>query len=382
MKIVLDPQTYNEQKFGGISRYYTELYLALNKFDGVQIVCPLVYSDNLHLKEAGLFQNYRNVLFDPGFWPKFINKKVAKFFRKHNRKLTTDLLEKQQFDLFIPTYYSPYFLESLQGKAFVLTVYDMIHEVLPQYFVRDKSTVPDKKLLMEKANKIIAISQSTKNDIIAIYPHINADKIEVVHLSYSIKRDENVKLQLPEKYILFVGNRSDYKNFDFFLKAIAPVLIAQKDLFLVCAGGNPFKPKEQQLIADLGVSEKLIQQNFEDNELATYYSNAKCFVFPSEYEGFGIPVLESMACGCPVVLGNHSSFPEVAGEAGVYFELNNPTDLRNKILSLLEDENLRKEYIDKSLQQARKFSWEKTAQKSLEIYREAASLNVQHEVAY
>ncbi|MFT3795767.1 glycosyltransferase family 4 protein [Flavobacterium sp.] len=373
MKIVLDPQTYNEQKFGGISRYHTEVFLELQKNPQVQIECPIVYSDNWHLKEAGLFQNLRNKIFNPNFWPKFVNKKISKTYKKANIKASLQKLKKQDFDLFIPTYYSPYFLEALGNKPYVLTVYDMIHEVLPQYFTRDKHTVPNKKRLMEKADKIIAISESTKNDIVKIYPHISADKIEVVYLSYSIKHDDSVHLNLPKKYILFVGNRSDYKNFAFFLKSIAPTLLSDNDLHLVCAGGNPFTANEQKMIADLGVGKKLIQRNFEDHELASYYSDAKCFVFPSEYEGFGIPVLEAMACGCPVVLANHSSFPEVAGEAGVYFELNNEIDLRSKINLLLNDEALRQDYIAKGLVQAQKFSWKKTAQESFEIFKTVVS---------
>lgn len=373
MKIVLDPQTYNEQKFGGISRYHTEVFLELQQMHEVTIECPIVYSDNWHLKEAGLFQNFRNKIFNPNLWPKFINKKISKFYKKANIKASVQKLKKQDFDLFIPTYYSPYFLEALGNKPYVLTVYDMIHEVLPQYFTRDKHTVPNKKLLMEKADKIIAISESTKNDIVKIYPHIDADKIEVVYLSYSIKHDDSVQLNLPKKYILFVGNRSDYKNFAFFLKSIAPTLFSDADLHLVCAGGNPFTAIEQKMIADLGVANKLIQHNFDDHELASYYSEAKCFVFPSEYEGFGIPVLEAMACGCPVVLANHSSFPEVAGEAGVYFELNNEIDLRSKINSLLNDETLRQDYIAKGRKQAAKFSWKKTAQESLKIFKTVVS---------
>jgi len=93
------------------------------------------------------------------------------------------------------------------------------------------------------------------------------------------------------------------------------------------------------------------------------------FIFPSEYEGFGIPVLESMACGCPVVLANHSSFPEVAGDAGVYFELNNEVDLKNKVVSLIENETYRNQMITKGYIQSKKFSWEKTAQECKELFK-------------
>jgi glycosyltransferase involved in cell wall biosynthesis len=374
MKIILDPQIFNEQKFGGISRYFTELYLALSQESSVDIECPLQYSENMHLKEAGLYQNYMNQVLNQRWLPKFIKKKILKKIKSINIKNTIKTLHQGDFDVFIPTYYSPYFLDSLNGKPFVLTVYDMIHEILPQYFTsaNDFETVKNKKLLMEKATKIISISESTKRDIIKIYPHIDSRKIEIVYLSHSIKPKNVVELDLPKEYILFVGNRTIYKNFLFFLKAVAPILQSNPKLFLVCAGGNRIYSNEQKLIKELKLSQQVIQRNFEDYELSAYYSNAYCFVFASEYEGFGIPVLESMACGCPVVLANHSSFPEVAGDAGVYFELNNQDDLKQKVEKLVYDKQHRDIYISKGYEQVKKYSWQKTADECLKVFQKAA----------
>lgn len=368
-KLLLDPTIFNLQEYGGISRYYTEIYSALENEENVAITCPLLYTENIHFKESLLFQNsfqYRN---------RFLIK-YSKIFRRYlPRKLkrktipkTIALLEQQKFDIFIPTYYFPYFLKHLNGKPYVLTVYDMIHELYPHYFDYDKDTVPNKKLLIENATKIIAISQSTKNDIIKFYPHISPAKIEVVYLAHTIKTQVEVNLVLPEKYILFVGNRLNYKNFLFFLNAAAPLLAADKNLVILCAGGNPFNEEEAILIAELGCEQQVLQENFKDAELSTYYKQALCFVFPSEYEGFGIPVLEAMACGCPVVLANHSSFPEVAGDAGIYFELNNEADLRDKILFLINSSENRNIYRNKGSLQAGKFDWKKTTEECLKVY--------------
>jgi glycosyltransferase involved in cell wall biosynthesis len=372
MKILLDPQAYNMQQFGGISRYHTEVLVALQDVPGIEIECPMVYSDNLHIKEYRLFENFQNKLVNAPLMPKFLKKKLVKKFRKQSIKLTKKALAKQDFDVFVSTYYDPYFLENLGNKPFVLTLHDMIHDIFPQYFTRDKFTVARKKLLLEKATRVICVSENTKKDILKFYPHINASKLDVVYLSQSIDTHSNAKVSLPEKYILFVGNRTIYKNFNFFIKSVAPLLTADSNLFVVCAGGNAFEKDEITLIQSLGIFNQIIQNNFEDNELASYYSNAKCFVFPSEYEGFGIPALEAMACSCPVVLAHHSSFPEVAGDAGVYFELNNAVDLKIKVSQLLEDETLRQTYIKKGLEKAAKFSWQKTAQACLEVYKKAA----------
>lgn len=374
MKIIFDSQIFNDQKFGGISRYFTELYLALSKEKSVVVESTVLYSENMHLKEAGLHQNYMNIVLAQRWIPKFIRKKILKRFKSINIKNSIKVLKSGNFDVFVPTYYSPYFLEHLNGKPFVLTVYDMIHEILPQYFTSayDIETVKNKKLLMEKATKIIAISESTKTDILKIYPHIDAAKIDVVYLSHSIKLEHTANLDLPKEYILFVGNRTIYKNFQFFLKSVAVLLQENPHLYVVCAGGNRIYSGEQKLIKELKLTEQVIQRNFEDYELSTYYANAYCFVFASEYEGFGIPVLESMACGSPVVLANHSSFPEVAGDAGVYFELNNPDDLREKVASLVFNKAERDLYIEKGLEQVKKFSWQKTADECLKVFEKAA----------
>ncbi len=295
----------------------------------------------------------------------------GKKLKRKEPKLLVRKLLKQDFDLFIPTYYDIKFLEYLGDKPFVLTVYDMIHELFQEYFQTDKLTALYKKLLMEQATRIIAISESTKNDILKFYPHIPASKIDVVYLSYTLKEEMNNNLSLPKRYILFIGNRSFYKNFVFFFKSIAPLLSQSSDLYLVCAGGNEFTEEERQLINQLELGEKVIQQNFADADLGFYYRNAQCFVFPSQYEGFGIPVLESMACSCPVVLSSHSSFPEVAGNAGVYFEQENAKDLQDKVAMLLNDEIVRQAYIAKGLEQAKNFTWEKTAKECLAVYQKA-----------
>lgn len=370
MKILLDPQIFIYQKFGGISRYFTEVYIAFKKKKNVDIYCPVVYTENLHLKEYALFSNYRQIVVDLSMKLSFTaGQRIKEFYKLKSQKKTKQLLQKQQFDLFFPTYFDPYFLEDIGNTPFVLTVYDMINEIFPHCYKNDNTTIPNKKLLMEKATKIIAISNSTKQDILRLYPHIEAKKIEVVYLGFTINVDSKVSLPLPLNYILFVGNRQEYKNFIFFLKSIASILKRDANLFLVCAGGNPFTKIEQDLISELELSDQVIQRNFKDNELSTYYTKAKCFVFPSEYEGFGIPVLESMACGCPVVLANHSSFPEVAGDAGVYFELNNGLDLSNKIEQLLNDAALRLHYSSKGIEQSKKFSWNICAENIYSVFQ-------------
>jgi glycosyltransferase involved in cell wall biosynthesis len=374
MRILLDPQIFNNQKYGGISRYYTEIFADLTKSSDIEIEVPLIYTNNIYFSESSLISKKQkraafllNLIIKAGI-------SIRKRTRIINYKKTIKALKRQDFDLFIPTYYDTYFLDYIGSKPFVLTVYDMIHELFPQNTLEDSKLVQDKLLLMEKAAKIIAVSTNTKKDILKIYPHIEESKIEVVYHGNSIEVDENVKIDLPSRYILFVGMRSGYKNFNFLLNSIKGLLKEDSSLFLVCAGGGKLKEEEKKIILKLGLENQIIHKFFDENELGVFYKKAMCFVFPSIYEGFGIPVLESMACGCPIVLGNHSSFPEVAGEAGVFFDLNNSQDFKNKIESLVTNESLRKEFSLKGLEQVKKFNWEKAAQECLRVYHKAVQI--------
>jgi glycosyltransferase involved in cell wall biosynthesis len=248
----------------------------------------------------------------------------------------------------------------------------MNHELFPKYFKNELSIISKKKILIEKSNKIIAVSKNTKKDILAIYPHISANKIEVIYHGHSIK--SNFIKKRPhyiskKNYILFVGNRESYKNFEWFIKSIS-MWILENDFNIICLGGNKFSPTEINLLQDFKIQNCIFQYFVNENELSSFYFNAFAFIFPSEYEGFGIPILESMACECPVILPKTSSFPEVAGDAGIYFDLNSCISLISCLNLLLSDLNFRKIIVDKGKLQEEKFSWENSSKKTLKLCQE------------
>lgn len=372
MKIILDPQVFNMQTYGGISRYYTEIFSRLKKNTKLSITLPIDSSSNVYIVNSGLLLKEKKIVTSLietlnalGISTRSLNKKISE-------KQTKEPLKNSNFDLFIPTYYDPYFLDFIDDKPFVLTIYDMIHELMPQYFVGDPWNVTaNKKILIEKATKIIAVSNNTKKDIIKIYPNIDESKIEVIYHGNSIQVNENIAVDLPDNYILFVGSRDNYKNFYFLVEAIKELLIKDSTLKLICAGGGKFKEAEIEIIKSIGLLEQVEQRYFEEEQLGLFYKNAKCFVFPSIYEGFGIPVLESMACGCPIVLSNASSFPEVAGHAGIYFDIDSKDDLKNKIDKVLTDKNYRDSFIKKGFEQIKQFDWDTASLQCLEIYKKA-----------
>ena len=378
MKILYDSLIFDMQKTGGVSRYFVEIISRLKDF-GIDYELPLNYSKNVYLQEESLtnLDNSRLKYLYENFLPsmQFRGKRKLwtlqnKFFYRNfisNRERDIQALKQQDFDIFHTTYYDPYFLDYIGKKPFVLTIYDMTHEKFPEILL-DIDTIRNKKLLAEKANKIIAISENTKQDIIDIMK-IPESKIDVVYLGDSIlEKKQQVKNEFG-KYFLFTGNRNDYKNFYFMLIALSDFLKANPDVKIVCTGSN-FTDWEVKLINELDLSSQVIHHFFKDNnEMYWLYHNAVAFIFPSYYEGFGIPILEAFSAECPVILADASCFREVADNGALYFDFKNKRQLIICCDKLLNDSSFRQEITTKGKQVLKKFSWEKTAEETVKIYK-------------
>ena len=299
----------------------------------------LKYSNNHYLKSSKLAK----------IKPFYINRKFRgkeRLFEVINRPTTISNMLKGNYDIFHPTYYNNYFLKYLGKKLYVVTVFDMIHEKYPDLFLKSDKTRLLKKKLIKKAAKIIAISENTKKDIKNIY-NVEDKMIEVIHLGSSIdlKLSEiGGNYKLPPRYLLFIGKRSHYKNFDRFIKAVAPILIDFKDIRVVCGGGESFSKEEKRLFSQLKIEGKIHHFTFHnDSQLIALYKNALFFVYPSLYEGFGIPILEAFNCSCPVLLSNTSSFPEIAADAAEYFNPEDINSIHETIRKTINNEELRQD---------------------------------------
>ena len=363
MKVLYDHQIFTSQIYGGISRYFVELMKNFENDDTIEYDLSLRYSNNYYLKQINnisyktFFKNYN--FRGKGRFTNYINKKISK-----------KVICREHYDIFHPTYYDPYFLDFLNRKPFILTILDMIHEIFPEIFPLKDKTSERKKLLAQKATKIIAISENTKRDIIKILG-IDEGKIEVIYLGNSLKINKDVKtinIKIPEKYILFVGSRRGYKNFKLFIDAVSPLINEDNELNIVCVGGGDFSMIEIEKFRSLKIRGKLFYYSGSDSILACLYQKAIAFVFPSLYEGFGIPVLESFTCGCPVIVSNTSSLPEVAGEAAIYFDPTDKLSILNSIQKVIYNDKLRKQLINKGIERVKEFTWEKTADKTKKIY--------------
>ncbi|MCX6122926.1 MAG: glycosyltransferase family 1 protein [Ignavibacteriales bacterium] len=302
-----------------------------------------------------------------------IVKQINNYRKSENRRYSEKIIGRGEYDIFHPTYYDPYFLDFLHNKPFVLTVYDMIYELFPEYYPSTQKFLDGKSLLLNKAVKIIAISETTKKDLIKLYRLPN-EKIEVVYLASSLKirtdtqHSKTEELEFPERYLLYVGNRALYKNFLFFVESILPLLSQDKTLFLICAGGKDFTQAEKLLFHTWGVKHKLHYVSVNDAILTSLYTNALAFVFPSLYEGFGIPILEAFACNCPVIISNTSSLPEIAGNACLSFDPKDKTSIIDAVNQVLSDKALREDLCKKGQERVNSFSWGRTAKETKRLY--------------
>lgn len=366
MRVFYDNQTFCMQKFGGISRYFYEIIK--NASDERECILAKVHCNNVYASSLGI------TIGEPLGNLHFKGKgRLVKLFlgtqTQQNEACNAKVLIHDTFDIIHPTYYDPYFLPYKKGRRLVVTVHDMIHELFPQYFRKDDIAIAWKRATILAADRIIAISQNTKKDLLKLYPSLKAENIDVVYHATSTQVRKSVTSH--SNYVLFTGNRWTYKNFTAFVQALSP-LLKKYDLRLVCTG-SAFSWQEAGLIEFLGIADRVDCRFASEEELATLYANALLFCFPSIYEGFGIPILEAFAAGTPVVCSNASCFPEVAGDAAVYFDPNDIVDMREKIESVISQGTLQNELVARGRKRLESFSWQKCAVETEATYRKALS---------
>jgi glycosyltransferase involved in cell wall biosynthesis len=359
VKILYDGQIYASQVAGGINRYFANLISRLPKNYHPTIT-------KIH-RVTSQYPEHPNLssLSCKRFRPQRLSSVLEKL---HFQYLTS----QQKFDLIHPTYYSLLTRQKVSDYScpVVLTVHDMIHERFPKLFAPNDPTVEVKRKAILSAQEILCVSENTKKDLLELYA-IPEERITVTYLGSELDISLSYGAEtVPEQpYFLYVGSRYKYKNFDGMLTAFAKVIAREPEVRL-CVVGAPFKSEEKQQIADLHLDDYIDHYKYaSDHHLAKLYRCSIAFVYPSRYEGFGIPPLEAMACGTVAIAANTSSIPEVVGDAGLLFEPNATGDLADIMLSLLDHPTERNHLISKGFEQAKKFSWDKTAAQTMAVYQ-------------
>ena len=289
--------------------------------------------------------------------------------RRKNHDFCVSRINKGDYDILQPTGYNSFFLP-FNNKPFVFIIHDIIPELFPEYFPRDFCDIKERDILVKKAAHIVVPSDNTKKDVIAWW-HLEEQKVSVIPWGAPDTTQISFNRQVGFPYVLYVGERDRYKRFRFFVQEVSEYLRHYPDIHVVCTG-KEFNRTEKELLFSHGLENRVHSMFVSSEDLFSLYHFAICFVFPSQYEGFGLPILEAMACGCPVVLTNSSSLPEVGGDAAFYFEeyKNGHTNLSEVLTQITEmPTDQRNIIVQRSLERANHFTWDDTAKKFASIYQ-------------
>lgn len=364
MKVLFDHQVFSIQKYGGASKYFCEL---LKNIPQENWDTSTLFSNNEYLKVSQLI-----TISDPLAWVNFKRKSFV--LNLLNRPFSIYKLRKGDYDIFHQTHFETYCLNSIGKKKMVTTFHDMNHVkfagMYKYSFIKGEHWMENvQKKSLSRADKIIAISQNTKKDLMDFWG-IDKNKITVIHHGVDKVRipDLPIERAYPKPYILFVGERDGFKNFDRFIKAFSSLVGHYKDICLICTGKR-FSIEEINTIKNLGIDHRVVQISASERFMAQLYRDAEMLLMPSLSEGFGMPALEAMVYDCPVVLSQTSCFPEIVGDAGLYFDPYEIDDISQKMSMLLDSTNLKNSIIERGQQKLKNYSWEKTANEHVSVYK-------------
>lgn len=378
MRVLFDHQVFDLQTHGGISN---GLVQQISHFPAsIQYQLGIKRTNNVHLLESGLghvkpflctpetFLTKRSFPWKPTLYG-FLSQRILQLRPWDlNSAYSIQLLKEGHYDVFHPTYFLWYFLDYLKGKPFVLT----IHDLTPEHYFHNPADeqVQARKLLIEHAAHIITVSEYTRQDVMDYY-HVPASRISVVYWGGPAPVARSGNKMYDFDYLLYVGARTaSYKNFLPMLRQLQPFFQNHPDIKLVCTG-KAFTEEETAEMARLGITQQVVCQFCSQEELMSLYTHALCFIYPSMNEGFGIPILEAYAAGCPVFLNRQSCFPEIAADAAVYFHLDDKGgDLLDQLEAFFrETPEQRKQLIDRQTERLSYFSWEKSVADLLKVYQ-------------
>lgn len=358
MRVLYDAQTFLRQRRGGISRLFAQLIAQFDADPGLGVTAdlPFRWSNNTHVTND---LTHRALRRPPSWLPREVLY-GAHLLRRPGRPSAADLVHH--------TYYSRQFLQERGHTPQVITVYDMI----PELFAgtpEATGTHLQKRDYVSTCDLVICISESTRRDMVEVYGDL-AENVVTIPLSVDPLFRPNLPSlpDLPHEYLLYVGKRSGYKDFEL----LAPAMAELKNLGLeipVVAVGAPFSRDEENHLTRWGVSEIFRTHRLTDAELAQAYANATVLAQTSRYEGFGLTPLEGMAAGAPVVIADASSMPEVGGDVAHYFTPGDAESLAATLAELLSNDASRAEAGVRGIARAKLFTPQLMAEGHAEAYR-------------
>ncbi|MFN4245433.1 MAG: glycosyltransferase family 4 protein [Brevinematia bacterium] len=339
-KIVVDVQMLSRNELTGMGRYIQELLPHLFKYEEFEWIT----------KKPRSIKGYRTL------W-------------EHTILPITSLLEKADV-LFSPSNIVPFYLP--KKIKLIVTVHDVRVKVFPETFSRSTRMYYDfiYSFLFKRANLIITVSEFSRSEILKYFPEAK-NKIYVI--PNGINTQKFKFLDLPrKKQILLIGALAKHKNISVVLKAFQKIyntiphnliIVGSKD------SGMPQDEEMKQIMRQIPSDRVIFTGRLSDDEVVNLYNESEVFVFPSLYEGFGLPVLEAMACGCPVIASNRASLPEVCGDAAIIFNPDDPDELSEKIFQLVQNDNVKETLRKKGFERIKLFSWESIAKQYIDLIK-------------
>jgi glycosyltransferase involved in cell wall biosynthesis len=362
MHIAYDYEIFSMQTFGGVSRYFCELASAVDSTEGCS--CTIV---------AGLHRNayLSTVTCDLLGIPFFPKRSLRTTRTVANQLLNKIWFSRHKPDVVHQTYYSGVRRGAVQS-AVAVTVHDMIHEKFPQFFSKYSRTASRKVRAIRSADAVICVSQTTKRDLLE-FLNVDPSKVYVVYHGTSLaSRPTSAEgaeaLGGSPPFLLYVGPRRGHKNWSSLITALGEAKELSSTFDLICFGGPIFGRSELAAIRRALPRTAVRYATGNDAELAKLYSQAAGLVYPSIYEGFGLPPLEAMAHGCPVICSNSSSLLEMYAGAAHFFDPHDPASIAEAIASVVWSRERTAALRKAGLQKAQSLSWEKCARETLKVY--------------
>jgi glycosyltransferase involved in cell wall biosynthesis len=370
MKIAFDSQIFTTQRYGGVSRYLVRLAESLIQ-SGHEAKVFGKWHINYHLAESeGLADaRMRRILKYP--W------RTRRGLHHYNDFVASRRMSAWPADIVHESYFGERAVGP-KGLPRVCTVHDMIDERMPDLFGdRTRATELKRKAVM-RSDHIICISKQTKEDLIELFG-VEEERISVVYhgsewlSSTSSKLVEGSCRQSEDQtkpYFLYVGQRGHYKNFKVLVQAFGASPTFKNDFQIKLFGGPELGKEEFRMLEQMGVSSAAItHESGSDLDLARLYRNAVALVYPSTYEGFGLPPLEAMTQGCPVIASSSAPMPEIIGPAAEYFDPNSADDHLRALNRVAFSTARRQELIELGHARAKEFSWRRCGLETLKVYR-------------
>jgi glycosyltransferase involved in cell wall biosynthesis len=366
VRILYDHQLFSLQDAGGGSRYFYELMAFVAAAPGVQMELLLGMGDSVHglrdlASDKTTVMSFGSSL-RPGPWRYLVNEAFTNAVAPFRGRM----------DVYHSTLYRC--VPLVRARRIVATHHDCVQERFPEMFPDTGKIRRAKTRLYRDADAIICVSEASRKDLLSFYD-LSAAKTRVIYhgvarMAPCSKAAAELRTRLRREYILFVGSRAAYKNFSGLLQAFHDAGL-KDSLELLVLGGGPLTPEQRALIDKLGLTDSVISMPIvSDGTLAEAYAGAKLFVYPSLCEGFGFPPLEAMSVGCPVLATHVSSIPEVCLDAPFYFDPQDQASFTRALLHAINDEDERRQAIEKGSAVAARYSWTKCGEETLALYRE------------